>query len=104
MDSLKEAIQKFIDKNQIMILFLVDELDRCRPDYAISYLETIKHIFDIQGTVFILAADKRHLEILPRQLLELSSISMNTIVSLYIEKFLSRRFQILVTRKSPLNM
>jgi hypothetical protein len=44
------------------VLFLVDELDRCRPDYAISYLETIKHIFDVQGAVFILAADRQHLE------------------------------------------
>ncbi|GAI99518.1 unnamed protein product, partial [marine sediment metagenome] len=26
------------------ILIFVDEIDRCRPDYAISYLETIKHV------------------------------------------------------------
>jgi len=30
------------------LLIFVDELDRCRPDYAIKYLETIKHIFDIK--------------------------------------------------------
>lgn len=41
---------------------MVDELDRCRPDYAISYLETIKHIFDVKGAVFLLAADRRQLE------------------------------------------
>jgi hypothetical protein len=35
---------------------------RCRPDYAITYLETIKHIFDIKGAVFILAADRQQLE------------------------------------------
>ena len=39
-----------------MIVF-VDELDRCRPDYAISYLETIKHVFDTEGMVFILEVD-----------------------------------------------
>jgi len=40
----------------------VDELDRCRPDYAISYLETIKHVFDVHGLIFILAVDYGQLE------------------------------------------
>jgi hypothetical protein len=62
MNSLKGAIQNFIQEEKRQVLFLVDELDRCRPDYAISYLETIKHIFDINGAVFVLAADKEHLE------------------------------------------
>ncbi|WAF58355.1 KAP family NTPase [Aeromonas caviae] len=32
---------------------LIDELDRCRPSYAVEMLETIKHIFDISGVVFV---------------------------------------------------
>lgn len=43
-------------------MILVDELDRCRPDYAISYLETINHIFDIYGIIFVLAVDRKQLE------------------------------------------
>jgi len=43
-------------------IVLIDELDRCRPDYAISYLETIKHIFDIHGIVFVLSVDEQQLE------------------------------------------
>lgn len=62
MANLKSAIQKFVSATKPRVLFLVDELDRCRPDYAIAYLETIKHIFDIQGAVFILAADRQQLE------------------------------------------
>ncbi len=62
MKSLKKAIQEFVEGSERKILFLVDELDRCRPDYAISYLETIKHIFDVKGAVFILAADRKQLE------------------------------------------
>jgi hypothetical protein len=46
----------------IKVLVLVDELDRCRPSYAVEYLETIKHIFDIRGIAFVLAVDKNHLE------------------------------------------
>ena len=62
MGNLKTAVQGFVTSSERRVLFLVDELDRCRPDYAIAYLETIKHIFDVQGAVFILAADRKHLE------------------------------------------
>jgi len=59
--SLKNAIQIFVEEYETQVLFLVDELDRCRPDYAISYLETIKHLFDVKGAVFLLAADRHQL-------------------------------------------
>ena len=62
MSHLKGAIKGFVADYESRVLFLVDELDRCRPDYAITYLETIKHIFDVQGAVFILAADRQQLE------------------------------------------
>jgi hypothetical protein len=62
MDSLKKAIQEIVSSSTPRAFFIVDELDRCRPDYAITYLETIKHIFDIRGAVFILAADRKQLE------------------------------------------
>lgn len=62
MESLKIAIREIVSSSTPKALFLVDELDRCRPDYAISYLETIKHLFDTNGAVFIVAADRDQLE------------------------------------------
>lgn len=62
MRQLQDSIREFVASSGMKVLFLVDELDRCRPDYAISYLETIKHIFDVHGAVFILAADRKQLE------------------------------------------
>lgn len=59
MESLKSEIKSFVAASDPKVLFLVDELDRCKPDYAIAYLETIKHIFDIKGAVFLLAADRQ---------------------------------------------
>jgi len=44
------------------LIFFIDELDRCRPDFAISLLERIKHMFDIDNVVFILSIDKKQLE------------------------------------------
>lgn len=43
------------------LLLLVDELDRCRPTYALALLERIKHLFDVDNIVFALALDKRQL-------------------------------------------
>ncbi|MCU7963988.1 KAP family NTPase [Shewanella sp. SW36] len=40
----------------------IDELDRCRPSYAVEMLEVIKHIFDIAGVVFIVATDTAQLQ------------------------------------------
>ena len=47
--------------NKKLIIF-VDELDRCRPSYAIQILECIKHLFDVPGVIFILAIDVEQLE------------------------------------------
>ncbi|MCL1147874.1 KAP family NTPase [Shewanella marinintestina] len=40
------------------LFIFIDELDRCRPTYAIELLERIKHLLDIEGLVFVLAMDK----------------------------------------------
>ncbi|MFA6178251.1 MAG: P-loop NTPase fold protein [Candidatus Methylopumilus sp.] len=40
---------------------LVDELDRCRPDFAVELLENIKHIFNSKGVFFIVATNKEQL-------------------------------------------
>lgn len=39
------------------LVFLVDELDRCRPTFAIEVLERIKHYFNIPHIVFVIGAD-----------------------------------------------
>jgi hypothetical protein len=33
---------------------LIDELDRCRPSFALETLERVKHLFDVPGVVFVL--------------------------------------------------
>lgn len=40
---------------------LVDELDRCRPPFAIAMLERVKHLFDADNVVFIVATDTEQL-------------------------------------------
>lgn len=44
------------------LVFFVDELDRCRPTFAIELLERMKHLFDVPNIVFVLSVDKQQLE------------------------------------------
>ncbi|HBK5920272.1 TPA: hypothetical protein LMR99_002837 [Vibrio alginolyticus] len=46
----------------IPIIILIDELDRCRPDYAVKVLETIKHFFSVEGCTFLIATDTEELK------------------------------------------
>lgn len=43
------------------LVFFIDELDRCRPTYAVELLERLKHLFNIRGIVFVLALDKEQI-------------------------------------------
>lgn len=42
---------------QLPIIIFIDELDRCRPDYAIKLLEGIKHLFGIPGLYFVVSTN-----------------------------------------------
>jgi hypothetical protein len=44
------------------LLIIIDELDRCRPDFALALLERIKHFFTTDGVCFILLANMKQLE------------------------------------------
>ncbi|WP_168859010.1 KAP family P-loop NTPase fold protein [Bradyrhizobium brasilense] len=60
--NLKEFLDVAAAKDQRLPLFvLVDELDRCRPPFAIAMLERMKHLFEIDHVVFIVATDTAQL-------------------------------------------
>ena len=48
------------DKQKPLVIF-IDELDRCRPDFAIEVLEKAKHLFNVDNIIFVLATDKTQL-------------------------------------------
>lgn len=80
LDAGKEFINTFIEHDDYLIAFkkslknfiasipahrlvvIVDELDRCRPDYAMKTLEIIKHFFDIEGLFIIVPTNERSLQ------------------------------------------
>lgn len=49
------------EKTRDKLFIIIDELDRCKPTFAIELLESIKHLFDIEEIVFFIAVDKTQL-------------------------------------------
>lgn len=69
----------------ITIVFLVDELDRCMPDYAIKVLERFHHIFEnVVNCQAVIAIDKRQLESAVK-----SVYGEKTNIEGYLRKFIS---------------
>ncbi len=59
----KKALNEFAEsagKDKPIVIF-IDELDRCKPTYAVEVLEVIKHLFSVQNIVFVLSVDKEQL-------------------------------------------
>lgn len=74
------------------VFVLIDELDRCRPTYAIEVIECVKHFFNTKNFIFVLATDTNQLQ--------------HSIKSIYGEKFdsliyLSRFFDNSATLPTP---
>ena len=60
-ENFKQYMNEYQQESGKKIVFFIDELDRCRPTFAIELLEVIKHLFDIENFVFIISIDKDQL-------------------------------------------
>jgi len=60
LQAFKIELEKYISENNNgkPVVIIIDELDRCRPDYAVEVLEKVKHFFSVKGIVFVLSVDK----------------------------------------------
>ncbi|HJJ54051.1 MAG TPA: P-loop NTPase fold protein [Methanocorpusculum sp.] len=60
MDTKKKAfcdlVNKFASEDKPLLIF-VDELDGCRPTFAIEMLEAVKHFFDLENVIFVFSMD-----------------------------------------------
>ncbi|MHC6656724.1 KAP family P-loop NTPase fold protein [Aeromonas salmonicida] len=98
---LKQEIRQWVEGAVVLgkghldypAFILIDELDRCRPSYAVEMLETIKHIFDIPGVVFVLATDTEQLQHAVKVIYGDGFDAQN-----YLGRFFQRRFTL--NRKS----
>lgn len=56
-----QGVLREIVEDKPLILF-IDELDRCRPDFAVKMLETVKHTFEIGRVQFVLVTNTNQLK------------------------------------------
>lgn len=71
------------------LVFIIDELDRCRPPFALSILERIKHLFSVKGICFVLVTNLTQLETAVR-----GAYGSDTEARGYLEKFFHIRVRL----------
>lgn len=49
-------------KQELPLVIIIDELDRCKPSFAVEILEKIKHLFLVKDVIFVLSMHHEQLE------------------------------------------
>ena len=70
------------------LIFIIDELDRCRPTFAIELLERVKHIFDIPNMIFVFGINRSEL------CSSLQSIYGEIDAGVYLRRFFDMEFSL----------
>lgn len=62
-EQFEDQFSSLLEKARVKrLVVFVDELDRCSPHQVVDILDTIRTFLDVDGTVFIVAADQNVLE------------------------------------------
>lgn len=85
----KKILTTYSSKQEKPIVIFIDELDRCKPTFAVSLIERIKHYFDVPNVVFILLLNKEQLENAIKGV-----YGINTDASKYLDKFINFYFNL----------
>lgn len=89
LESFREKLRGLAAETEKPVVIFIDELDRCRPDFAVKTLERIKHFFDVPNIVFILLMNRQQLEAAIKGL-----YGEETDASLYLSKFINIAFSL----------
>ena len=61
-NTLLQTVDTLMDQEtKLPLVILIDELDRCRPIYAIELLENTKHLFSVPNVIFVLGVNTAQL-------------------------------------------
>ena len=58
-EGLRKEFQELLEKLNVKLVVLVDDLDRCLPETAVSTLEAMRLLLFVDRTAFIIAADEQ---------------------------------------------
>ena len=57
----QQQLKNVVALNPGPLVVLIDELDRCRPTYAVETLEVVRHLFTVDGVVVVVAVNRKQL-------------------------------------------
>lgn len=93
-ESFKKALNDVVEESPDSetptrpLIFIIDELDRCKPSFALNVLERMKHIFAAEGICFMLVT---HLEALADMVKHTYGLEA---ANRYLDKFFHLRLDI----------
>lgn len=61
-ETFKTKLGELAKQGNGKLVIIIDELDRCRPSFAVEILEKIKHFFSVPNVFFVLVMHKQQLE------------------------------------------
>jgi len=62
LNQLKQLLNETVKENAGKLVIFIDELDRCSPGYAVRFLERLKHLFDLEGVVYVLLWNREQVQ------------------------------------------
>lgn len=62
LEHFKTELARFAADQDKPVIIFIDELDRCRPTFAVQLIERIKHFFDVPNLIFVLLINREQLE------------------------------------------
>lgn len=60
-DAIDDVINNYLDLKGKKLLFIIDELDRCKPTFAVKLLEVVKHYYTNDKLVFLMSTNNQEL-------------------------------------------
>lgn len=111
--AVNELFEKILNDDSRLLL-IIDELDRCRPDYAVKMLETLKHFYNNKKLTIVVVTNNKQLSYTIRKYYGnefdgygyLNKI-YDTVITLEVENldnYLKRHCQIINSTHLPENM
>ncbi|MGS4946697.1 KAP family P-loop NTPase fold protein [Meridianimarinicoccus sp. RP-17] len=97
MEEFRAALRVVASERRLIII--IDELDRCRPDYALAMLEVAKHLFGESRVHFLLGVN---VDVLAASVSHRYGRSVNG--RLYLQKFISLQLSIPEIRNSKASL
>ena len=88
-NEIKELLKELRSEKCNTLVIIIDELDRCRPEYTLKFLETINHYLKIDGILILVTFDMEQLSNIIK-----TRYGNETNTLLYLDKFFDFKFDV----------